>query len=175
MKKLYSLLLFVFIINGAGNAAGTQELRPSDTTKNHPAASQPAGKSKITDTRKDKPGFLKTGINISLKPFIPTIFKKDTENKKPLQEDDKLLSNVKVYPNPVQDELNLSYRVNKDSNVTIQIMDVLGNEIATLLSQKLTAGEQLNTFNISARLNSGFYFLRLTAGSETVVKRISVL
>lgn|SRR5690606_16486846 len=174
MKKLYSLLLLVFIINGAGNAAGTQELRPSDTTKSHKTETSPEKKAKITDTRKNKPGILNTGISISLKPFKPVIFKKAAEDKL-FQEEDKVLSNVKVYPNPVQDELNLSYCVNKDSNVTIQIMDVLGNEIATLLSQKLTAGEQLNTFNITSRLNSGFYFLRVTAGNETVVKRISVL
>jgi|SRR5690606_19353533 len=173
MKKIYSLLLLVFLMNGAGNAADPHELRSSDTTKNQPVEAPAGGKAKITDTRKNKPQFLKTGISISLKPFKPLILK--SSGQKPFQEEEKVLSNVKIYPNPVHDQLNLSYRVNKDSNVTIQIMDVLGNEIATLLSQKLSTGEQLNSFDISSRLNSGFYFLRISAGGETVIKRISVL
>ena len=54
-------------------------------------------------------------------------------------------------------------------------MDVLGNEITTLLSQKLMAGEQNSSFNVASRLSSGFYFLRFVVGDEVVVKRISVL
>jgi hypothetical protein len=54
-------------------------------------------------------------------------------------------------------------------------MDVLGNEISTLLSQRLQAGEQLNSFPIASSLNSGYYFIRVIVGNETIVKRISVL
>ncbi len=87
----------------------------------------------------------------------------------------KPIDNVKIYPNPVSDQLNLSYSLNKESMVTIKILDVLGNEVAVLLSQKLAAGDQTNTFYIDSKLNSGFYFVRVIAGSDSVIKRISVL
>ncbi|EOR95682.1 hypothetical protein ADIARSV_0995 [Arcticibacter svalbardensis MN12-7] len=89
--------------------------------------------------------------------------------------DFKVLNNVKVYPNPAEDQITISYTLTKESTVTIKIMDVLGNEIATLLSQRLPSGEQNNSFNIASRLNSGYYFIRLLAGNETVIKRISIL
>ena len=54
-------------------------------------------------------------------------------------------------------------------------MDVLGNEILTLLSEHISAGEQTNSFNIASKLSSGFYFVRIVAGSESVIKRISIL
>ena len=92
-----------------------------------------------------------------------------------LDEDNKVLNNVKVYPNPVTEQLNLTFLVNKDSNVTIMIMDVLGNEVATLFSERLQAGQQNHSFNIASKLSSGFYFVRLIVGTETVIKRISVL
>ena len=54
-------------------------------------------------------------------------------------------------------------------------MDALGNEITTLLSQRLSSGEQSQGFMINGKLNSGYYFIRIMAGSETIVKRIQVL
>ena len=89
---------------------------------------------------------------------------------------EKLLTIVKVFPNPVVDQLNIVLAVVKDNTpVTIKIMDLLGNEVVTLSNDKLAAGEQTKTFSIPTRMNPGIYFLRVTAGSESQVKRISVL
>ncbi len=85
------------------------------------------------------------------------------------------IDNVKIYPNPVSTYLNLKYTLSKDNLVTIKIVDILGKEVITLLSQKLSAGEQSSSFNLTSKLNSGLYFVRIVAGSESVIKRISVL
>ena len=132
-------------------------------------------KPKITDTRPDKPAILQKGVGIKVVPFKPVPVK-TTNLGNPLKslQSDKVLNNVKVYPNPVEDQLNLTYQVSKEANVTIKIMDVLGNEVVTLLSQRQSAGEKISSFDVSSRLNSGFYFIRLIVGNETVVKRISV-
>ncbi len=134
---------------------------------------------KITDTRLNKPAYLKNGVMVDFVPFKPSkdkVFGNHTTGKIPKPRDnDKILNNVKVYPNPVADQLNLSYYINKDSKVTIKIMDVLGNEITTLFTERLSAGDQANSFNIASRLNSGFYFIRVSVGSEIITKRISVL
>lgn len=87
----------------------------------------------------------------------------------------KPIDNVKVYPNPVVDQLNLSYLLKKDGQVTIKILDVLGNDVYTLLNQRLTAGIQTNKFMIDSKLNTGYYFVRIISGSDSIVKRISVL
>lgn len=136
--------------------------------------------SKITDTRPGKPSEFK-GVKINITPYKPSVKASVPSNgsqsslNKTAASDNKVLSNVKVYPNPVADHLNLSYTVTKESNVTIKIMDVLGNEISTLLSQRLPAGEQTNSFPIASTFNSGYYFIRLIVGNETIVKRISIL
>lgn len=89
--------------------------------------------------------------------------------------DDKLLSNVKVFPNPVAEQINLSFRLNQQHSVAIKVMDALGNEVMTLLDQQLDAGNQNHSFDTNNKLTNGFYFIRVSAGTETVVKRISVL
>jgi hypothetical protein len=88
---------------------------------------------------------------------------------------DKTLAVLKVYPNPVDDQINLLLRLERESNVTIKIVDLLGNEVVTLSNERLSSGEQTKTFTIPNRLNSGIYFLKIACGSETIVKRISVL
>jgi Secretion system C-terminal sorting domain len=89
---------------------------------------------------------------------------------------DKLLSILKIYPNPVEDQLNIILAIGKDgTQTTIKIIDLLGNEVATLLNERLNAGEHAKNFVVPNRINPGIYFLRVIAGSESQVKRISVL
>lgn len=91
---------------------------------------------------------------------------------------DKILSVLKIYPNPVNpsfDQINLILRLDREITLTVKIMDLLGNEIVTLSNERMAAGEQTKSYSIPSRLNSGIYFMRISAGSETIVKRISVL
>ena len=127
-------------------------------------------------TKTEHTSYLKNGLKVTLPAIKPaqyqTITSKQTADH---TENEKLLSDVMIYPNPITDKLNLTYNVRKNTTVSIKIMDVLGNEVMTLLSQRVEAGEQKNTFQISTRLSSGFYFVRMIVGTESVIKRISVL
>jgi len=89
--------------------------------------------------------------------------------------DDKLLSSVQIYPNPITDQINLRYYVSRNTNVTIKMVDVLGNDLLTLFSRRVEPGEQTGSFPIANTMNKGFYFIRVIAGTESVTKRISVL
>ena len=114
------------------------------------------GLSTNKNTTASKPNTNKAISNVSLEPAKP-------------------IDNVKIYPNPVAEQLTLSFTLKKESMVTVKILDVLGNEVATLLSRKVGAGDQSNTFILDNKLNSGFYFVRVIAGSDSIIKRISVL
>lgn len=88
---------------------------------------------------------------------------------------EKILTVLKVYPNPVDDQINLILRLDRESNLSVKIMDLLGNEVVTLSNERIQSGEQTKNYTIPNRLNTGIYFLKIMAGTETVVKRISVL
>lgn len=167
LKSKFTVLISTFLLIGNTVFADSLTVK-ADTIR--PVVKKSA--TKITDTRADKPLLLKNGVKANFVPFKPV---QDPSQKSIDFDGDKIINNVKVYPNPVSDQLNLTYHVSKDSNVTIKVMDVLGNEVTTLLSQRMSAGEQSNSFSIASRLNSGFYFIRFIVGNETIVKRISVL
>ncbi len=82
---------------------------------------------------------------------------------------------LKIYPNPVVEQLNISLHLEKEANLSIKITDLLGNEIVTLANERAPSGEQTKTFSMPAKLSSGIYFLRIVAGGEPIIKRISVL
>jgi len=173
MKKTYYPLVYLFLLFVAMascinyvHADGTKPMK-RDTNKLN----------KVFPNKNDK-SYLKNGLHElpPLKPAI-TIYGGSSITKPafPRYEPAKVITNVQVYPNPISDQINLRYNVAKNSNVTIKIMDILGNDIMTLFSQRVDSGEQKFTFNINSKLPSGFYFVRLVIGSESVYKRIAIL
>lgn len=87
---------------------------------------------------------------------------------------DKIITNVKASYNPVVEQIVVSFKLAKQSAVTIKLMDALGNEVLHLYSGNLDEGNQNHLFETNEKVAPGFYFLRVASGSETVVKRISI-
>jgi hypothetical protein len=78
------------------------------------------------------------------------------------------------YPNPFNPSTKIKYQIPDLSFVTIEVFDVLGNEIAILVNEELSAGEYEVEFNASSRPN-GVYFYRLQAGSFIETKKMVLL
>ena len=144
--------------------AGGVKHRKSDTTTLHNSK---------THLITSKTTYSKSGLHLALPPLKPAAT--STAKVSVLRSDDKLLTDVQVYPNPITDQINLKYDLSHDALVTVKIMDVLGNEVTTLVSQRIASGEQSFSFPLNNKLNRGFYFIRIVAGTESVIKRISVL
>jgi hypothetical protein len=122
---------------------------------------------------KQTKSYFKNNLHLVLPPIKPAVI--STQKVSVYKPDDKLLNNVQVYPNPVTDQINLKYDLSRYSNVTIKIVDVLGNEIITPFSQRVEPGEKNFSYALNGKLTRGFYFIRIIAGTESVIKRISVL
>lgn len=90
------------------------------------------------------------------------------------EEDEKNINNVKVFYNPISQQINVSFKLLKQSVVSVKLMDALGNEVLNLSNSTLESGNQAFAFDTGDKITPGFYFLRVVAAGETVVKRISV-
>ena len=122
--------------------------------------------------KKDK-NYLKTSLRVSL-PATKSYVIPASRNNTTLF-DEKILSGVQVYPNPVTDKININYSLSRNANVNIKLMDVLGNEVAVLFSQRVEPGKWNYATNLGNKYQSGFYFVRVIVGTESVIKRISIL
>jgi len=124
--------------------------------------------------KNSKASYLKSGLHLALPPLKPAAVSNVKINL--ARPDDKLLTNVQVYPNPVIDQtLNVKYTLSRNAYVNVKIMDMLGNDVVTLLSQRVENGDQSISYNLSSKLSRGFYFVRIIVGTESVNKRISIL
>lgn len=92
----------------------------------------------------------------------------------PEEASEKLINNVKVFYNPVAEQITTNFKMSKQGTVVIKVMDALGNEVLNLMNGRLDAGMQNLSFDSNGKLTTGVYFVRVTSGAETVVKRISV-
>ncbi|MFN3693737.1 MAG: T9SS type A sorting domain-containing protein [Ignavibacterium sp.] len=66
------------------------------------------------------------------------------------------------YPNPFNPSTSISFDLATESKVTLRIFDVLGQEVVTVFSGNLNAGNHKVDFNANG-LNSGVYFYQIDA------------
>jgi hypothetical protein len=78
------------------------------------------------------------------------------------------------YPNPFNPATNIAFTLPAKSFVSLKIFDVIGREIATVVSEELSSGPHAYTWNAGA-LGSGVYFYRLQAGSFIETKKLILI
>lgn len=94
-----------------------------------------------------------------------------------LDRENRAKPSVTLYPNPVGQELHLKIRVNKPREVTIDIRDITGKEIAKLPVVTAGPGKEDFKFNISGVEpgGKGLYLMYLNFADQTIVKKFSLL
>ena len=78
------------------------------------------------------------------------------------------------YPNPFNPNTTIEFSLPNTEFVTLKIYNILGEEVATLVSEKFTAGKYKYEWDAS-RLASGVYLYRLEAGNNFIKTKKLIL
>ena len=78
------------------------------------------------------------------------------------------------FPNPFNPSTIIKYKIPKESFVFIKVYDIIGREIATLVSEQQKAGYYNVQFN-AANLPTGIYFYRISSGNYSAVNKMLLL
>ncbi len=86
------------------------------------------------------------------------------------------------YPNPFNPITTIKYSIPAETghapslqtNVTLKVYDILGNEVSTLVNEQKSAGNYEVKFN-AVNLASGIYFYKIQAGSFNKVRKMMLL
>jgi PKD repeat protein len=78
------------------------------------------------------------------------------------------------WPNPFNPSTEISFSLPEASRVSLEVYNVMGQKVATLVKGHLDAGEHSFTFNGSG-IASGVYLYRLEAGSSVETRKMLLL
>ncbi|HSH64550.1 MAG TPA: T9SS type A sorting domain-containing protein [Bacteroidia bacterium] len=78
------------------------------------------------------------------------------------------------YPNPFNPETKISFSIPKEEFVTLKVYDITGQEISTLMNQKVVSGNYTVSFD-GSYLASGIYFYRIQTKNYFQTKKMILL
>jgi len=85
--------------------------------------------------------------------------------------------NLKGVPNPFSDEMTISFLVNGNQNVAIEVYDILGKKVTTILNDVVTGQQKYiwdGTNDQGAKLNNGLYFMSLKSENQKQTIRVVI-
>jgi len=83
------------------------------------------------------------------------------------------------YPNPFNGQTNIEFRISTQSNVKLEIFNILGQKIKTLIEEEKSPGYFTISWdgknNLGDSMNSGIYFIKLSTDKFGETKKIMLL
>ncbi|MBI9031046.1 T9SS type A sorting domain-containing protein, partial [bacterium] len=83
------------------------------------------------------------------------------------------------YPNPFNPETTISYDISKSGHVTVEIYNIKGQKVKSLLQENQEAGQHSVIWkgdnNEGKRVSSGSYFYRVKSGDEEIVNKMMLM
>ncbi|RQW00049.1 choice-of-anchor D domain-containing protein [bacterium] len=81
---------------------------------------------------------------------------------------------LQCYPNPFNPTTTISFDLNHPGMVKLNVFDVTGRLVSTLVDDNMIAGEHRVIFD-GAGLGSGIYFARMEAGSQIMTRKMALI
>lgn len=78
------------------------------------------------------------------------------------------------YPNPFNPETNITFDLPRSAYVKLEVFDIMGRKIGTLVDEFRRLGNYTETFNAD-RLSSGVYLYRLRIDREVFIKKMTLV
>ena len=79
------------------------------------------------------------------------------------------------YPNPFNPSTTIRYSIANPGNVKLQVYNLLGDEVATLVNEYKKAGNYKVEFSDSGHLPSGIYIYKITSDNFSGVKQMLLI
>lgn len=95
-------------------------------------------------------------------------------NEDVLSETPKVLVLSQNYPNPFNPFTNITYQIPEAGQVQLQVYDMLGRKVATLVEGRVSVGSHTISFDASS-LSSGLYIYRLITAKNAISKTMLLI
>ncbi len=83
-------------------------------------------------------------------------------------------SSLKLFPNPAKDKVTLSYNIEQQGSVSIEVFNIIGNKVKTVTSGTQYPGEHSIDLNFEKKLANGIYFLKVVSGNSSQTIKFNI-
>jgi hypothetical protein len=111
-----------------------------------------------------------TPVSSALKAAIDNALSTNTAG---IIENNNVKMGLTIFPNPALNNAKIKYTLTKPSEVSLEVMDLLGKKIKTVSLGTQPAGNQEYLIDLES-LNNGIYFTRLNAGKTSEIVEVTV-
>jgi hypothetical protein len=80
---------------------------------------------------------------------------------------------ISIFPNPANSQTTLSFSIEKSCNVSLEIFDLLGKRLKSVILGELSVGSHSLDIDLS-ELQSGTYYYRITEGNIVETQKIVI-
>ncbi|MCF6341482.1 MAG: C25 family cysteine peptidase [Bacteroidales bacterium] len=91
-----------------------------------------------------------------------------------INKNSKISVQTNVFPNPFSDEVSISIKLEKTTRVEIEVYDLGGKKVKTLVCKKLDSGNHRFIWEANG-IQPGIYFSKLTIGDIIVTKKLLLM
>jgi hypothetical protein len=89
---------------------------------------------------------------------------------------DLLEYSLNIYPNPFVDIVNISYNIEKEADVSVEIFNSLGQKIETLVKNEKQIGFKSINYNVNKKAFAvGNYFVKIIIDDKIITKKIIMI
>ena len=81
------------------------------------------------------------------------------------------LSDLTVFPNPISNEVGVSFNLKETADVQAQLYSLNGELVSELMNENISLGICNKVFNVN-NVPQGIYMVKLNVGGATIVKKI---
>jgi len=78
------------------------------------------------------------------------------------------------YPNPFNSSTDIAFALSDRSQIRIEVLDILGNRVTTLVNRSMSAGSYTTTWD-APRASSGIYFIRMESRNFNAIRKVTLL
>lgn len=80
---------------------------------------------------------------------------------------------VSIYPNPFKGLIDISYNLNRNTDVTIELYNIFGNKIYSIAKKNKNTGTHYDRFIVkNEKLPQGIYLLKFIANKKVITNKI---
>lgn len=127
-------------------------------------------------------GAIANADSLSIKPYLLSEFVNYFIGYNPvtsLAENVNSIIGGNIYPNPVQDRASITFNLDRDTHVSVRILDINGKVIRDIASRFFQQGQHTVVWNLADNsglsVENGFYFCSIQAGGVALTRKLIIL